>query len=343
MLIQLTKNKMKVYAQESGGKIIDQYMHGQNSFQIDDDKDFKIALFDKNQKLITSRFQPALFPTKEFEKIGNYYYLKDESAREHFGVKTIVVQEKTLKRLLQELLNSVILLCLIAIVLFFSVGVYLAKLFLRPIRSEIDRFDRFIANSAHELKTPISALILIADSLKDSCKDEKNLTRLKIVARSIAGIYDDLAFFSKKGDMESFDENIELSSLINQRVELLADLMRLKNISVELSLKTKWLKTDRSKFSRVIDNLLTNSIKFTPNGGKILITLNDKTVSIEDSGTGIADSIREKIFDRYFRAKSNQNGFGIGLAIVKSICDQYQINIKTETSMLGGAKFELTF
>ncbi len=225
-----------------------------------------------------------------------------------------------------------------------ALGAYLAKLFLRPIRDEIGKFDRFIADSAHELNTPLSALLLVADSLKNSCSDEKNLSRLKITARSIATIYDDLAFFAKKGEVESYDEEIEMAGLVTQRVEMMREMAELKNIIIDSEMKPFVCKIDRSKASKLIDNLLSNAIKYSPKDTRVCVSSVMSHLRIEDSGSGIPKDMEKKVFDRNFRLDNKQFGSGIGLAIVRKICEEYKIDIAIDSSQaLGGAKFSLNF
>lgn len=342
-IIELKKQQMKLYAQNLGGEIIDEYMQGKKDFTIEPSSDFQVALFDKNAKIIKSQYNNPQFIKSEFENIKNRYYIKDNSARNHFNVDTIIIRESTLSNQLHQLLYQVVATCTITILLFFGIGAYLAKLFLQPIRNEIKRFDKFIADSAHELNTPVSALLLIADALKSSCTDTKNLSRLKIAARSIGNIYDDLAFFAKKGGVESYDESISMDELLKQRVEMFSDSAKLKNIIITTNIDNFVIKIDRSKASKLIDNLISNALKFTPNNGRININSHDGLVEIDDSGSGIPNDMRTNVFNREFRLDSTQKGLGIGLAIAKSICDEYDVSINISDSHLGGAKFELDF
>ncbi len=339
--VELTKQQMKLYAQSIGGKIIDDYMQGKSDFLLETNRDFQVALFDKNAKLIKTQYENPLLRDAEFVDVNGSYYLQDGSARDHFGVHTIVIRESGLVNQINQLFYKVVGVCIFAILLFSAIGAYLAKLFLRPIRDEIERFDRFIADSAHELNTPVAALLLIADALKSSSSDERNLSRLKIAARSISNIYDDLAFFAKKGEIQSFDEVLDVADILSQRVELLSDMAKLKNIELTMQLERCEISIDRAKLQKLLDNLLSNAIKYTPNNGSIKIKLAQRTLNIEDSGNGIPQNMSSRVFDRDFRLDRKQHGFGIGLAIVKSICDEYGIEIIISKSLLGGAGFEL--
>ena len=93
--------------------------------------------------------------------------------------------------------------------------------------------------------------------------------------------------------------------------------------------------------SCVLDNLLSNAIKYNKKGGEIEIVLGQGSLSISDSGCGMADSQKGRIFERYVRCNDYQGGFGIGLTLVKRICDEYDINIEVQSQQGRGSRFTL--
>ncbi len=100
---------------------------------------------------------------------------------------------------------------------------------------------------------------------------------------------------------------------------------------------------DLIKITRVIDNLISNAIKYNRRNGKIEIILREDYLLISDSGVGIKVDSLDSIFDRYSRFNQSVGGFGIGLNIVKSIIDEYNYKIEVTSSVGKGSTFKLLF
>ena len=100
---------------------------------------------------------------------------------------------------------------------------------------------------------------------------------------------------------------------------------------------------DKQKITRVIDNLISNAIKYNKRGGIISIKLRIGSMEISDTGVGIDEEKIPFIFDRYMRFNQSEGGFGVGLSIVKKILDEYHINIEVYSQLNKGTKMTLTW
>jgi two-component system OmpR family sensor kinase len=120
-------------------------------------------------------------------------------------------------------------------------------------------------------------------------------------------------------------------------------LVKSKNITFEKELDHSTIQMDRRKFIQVLDNLISNAIKYNVRGGKILIKLDKNTLSVIDTGIGIEKDKIDMMFDRYMRFNDSEGGFGIGLSIVKQILDEYKINIKVDSKLGEGTKISLSW
>ena len=98
---------------------------------------------------------------------------------------------------------------------------------------------------------------------------------------------------------------------------------------------------DLKKLSKLIDNLISNAIKYNKVNGFINITLRNNILSIKDSGKGIKEEQLELLYDRYSRFDKTVGGFGIGLNIVSMICKEYNLNIDIQSKVKIGTKVEL--
>jgi len=142
---------------------------------------------------------------------------------------------------------------------------------------------------------------------------------------------------------ESKDEWVDLKGLIQDRVEYFAILAGSKKITFNLDLKESALFIDSVKIARVVDNLISNAIKYNRRNGKITITLRKDYLCVEDTGIGIESEKVNEIFERYTRFNASEGGFGIGLNIVRGIIDEYALQIDVESVLGKGTRIRIDF
>jgi len=220
------------------------------------------------------------------------------------------------------------------------IGFFLSRLFLRPVREKIETLDRFIEDTTHELNTPISAILMTIQSIKGV--DEKKLNRLKASAARLSTMYESLSHNLSK-DLDQTQEEFDLKELVANRVEFLKILAESKKVTFSCDLDSFKVIGVKEDFKKLIDNLLTNAIKYNKSGGIIDIKLKDNKLKICDDGIGIKESQVKDIFKRYSRINKEQGGFGIGLSIVYEICKKYNIDIKVLPNNPKGTCFVLNF
>ncbi len=210
---------------------------------------------------------------------------------------------------------------------------------------------RLTTDIAHELRTPLTALQGNMEALIDGVW-EPNTERFESCHEEILRLARLVADLERLSQLE--DENTDLNlSLIDLR-ELAdkalksfeADLLK-KQITVSVTGKPVYLEADADKLRQVFVNLISNCIKYTPDGGKIDVSLsqNRETAAIEitDTGTGIAREDLPFIFERFYRTDKSRNsrsgGSGIGLTIVKKIIGLHHGSITVESELNRGTKF----
>lgn len=222
----------------------------------------------------------------------------------------------------------------------------LNKLF-RRLHEAFERNRRFSADAAHELKTPLAVLKTYAQvALKAKTAEERNqaLTNLiKGVDRN-AHIVQQLLTLSSISSDEKISNlrKLNLGKVVN---ELMADLaIGAVEKEIELSFhaaKTPiWIFGNEPGLQILVRNLVDNAIRYTPTGGKIDVSVsieNDKALlRIIDTGPGIPPELRNRVFERFFRALGNQtSGSGLGLAIVQQIVELHNAEISLTTPLDG--------
>ena len=270
----------------------------------------------------------------------NGLIIEDKSPLGHMGVWSIVVEDSSFPKLKKELLYKTLIAFILSYLIIALLGYYLIKLFLKPIKEARLKLDNFIKDTTHELNTPITALLMCAN--EQNIKKPKNIERIRLSAKRVSQLYKDLTYIfleDKNKNIQSF----KAKELIEQSLSYFDILANKKRISIKAYLDESQIQMDKEDFKRLFSNLLSNTIKYNKRGGSVEIVLKNNTLTIKDSGIGIAKEHKDKIFDKYFRATKQEGGFGIGLSIVKQICNEYNIDIKVDSTPNKGTSFTLKF
>jgi two-component system, OmpR family, sensor kinase len=236
---------------------------------------------------------------------------------------------------------------LLAFIFMMILGYFILRLFLKPMRDALHLLDRFIKDTTHELNTPVTAIITNIEMIDKSSLDErllKKINRIEIGAKTISNIYEDLTFVTLNNQIISNNEEINLSNVLKQRVEYFNSIATMKKINFDLNIKDDvFIVCDMKKITKLIDNILSNAIKYNKIAGFIKVNLDDNILSIEDSGKGIEKENLKTLFERYSRFDKSVGGFGIGLNIVSLIAKEYNLKIDIKSQIDIGTTVEITW
>ena len=206
----------------------------------------------------------------------------------------------------------------------------------------------FIADVSHELKTPITSIMGYADTLLEGGYDEETQTKfLNVIAsesRRMARLVTDLLTLSRydSNKKKTRKETFDLGDLVKRCQEKLAIEIKKKGHKVTsfVTADVPPVYADKDDIERVVLNILTNSIKYTPDNGEIKIYVgfvyNDAYIKIFDNGIGIPEDDLSRIFERFYRVDKartrEMGGTGLGLSIAKEILDKNggSIDIKSK-------------
>ncbi len=311
------------------------------------DPRFKSAIYDiEHMKIFSLLNDESINFDKEIyiAKDKNYIHFMKSLDEYYLGTKYLIIEIQDNGIWRNDIWKNIIGYGLVAFFLFILFGLYLAKLFLKPMRDSIMLLDRFIKDTTHELNTPLSAILANIEMMDTEVMIEKNkkkLARINIAAKTVSILYKDLTYATLEQDKKNEEEKIDLKQVLENRIEYFDVLVKSKNLTFILSLQDATIVMERRKFVRIIDNLLSNAIKYNKRGGKIEIHLQEKHLSIIDTGIGISPEKVPFIFDRYARFNDSEGGFGIGLSIVKQIVDENNLEIEVESEEGKGTKMVL--
>jgi len=300
---------------------------------------FQVGYYDSQKKPLYTEIEKLTKFDSDFyvENMKCYTVTEDKSA--HLGVRYIVLKENDLAKSLMNLRLKIIGYLVLSFILMGIVGYYLGRLFLQPVREQIESLDKFISDTTHELNTPISAILMTIQSLKGV--DPKKMKRLEASAKRLSTMYGSLTYRLEGGVEPS--EELCLSNIVEERVEFIKELIDSKRLSIVVNLEATKIFMPKRSVYRLIDNLISNAIKYSDIGDTITVTLRNNILAVQDTGIGIDTKMQEDIFRRYYRANEERGGFGIGLSIVLDICKKYKIKLGLDSEKGKGSTFKLTF
>ena len=224
---------------------------------------------------------------------------------------------------------------------------------------EMDRLkSRFFANISHEFRTPLTLITGPAKQIIDETKESEMKDKAGLIYRNavkLNKLVKQLLDLSKieAGQMTLRASKLNLISILKSMVLSFTPLAEKKNITLKFNPLEEqlYLYLDRDKVEQIINNILSNAFKFTPENGEILVNVsrNEKTVQIgiSDTGIGIPKEKLSKIFDRFYQVDGSHTrkheGTGIGLALTQELVELHRGNIQVESVDGQGTTFIVSF
>lgn len=283
----------------------------------------------QKERHLATQNKRHLAPPAAFQKGYLYTFIEGEN-----------VSHDLLLIRLQVLLSTLASFALIALV-----SRFLVKIALKPLESKITMLNSFIKDFTHEINTPLSVILLSIEQLeKQQNIDTTKFARMKLAAKTLSQTYSDLIFLTFPDTISNEEERIVMKEAIRERLEYFRLFFERKQIALSVDLQgDSTILASKSKINKMLDNLISNAIKYNKKGGFVSVNVKGCALSIKDSGYGIDEKNLTKIFERYARFNSDQGGFGIGLSLVKSICKEYHIEISCHSKLGEGSEFVLNF
>lgn len=348
LLLQIDEAKVKLSLEQQSKQILQamqRYDNSERVFHFPRYKEYTAALYDDRYKEIFSTldFVPNAF-TEGFHKQGRYYYyLYPLPKGYYFGSSYLLVAtEHTANNIYY--FAALVMMAIVLALFFFSF--LLLKNFSKPFEQLNRQLDNFIKDSMHEINTPLSIINLNADLFANKYGENKYLQRMKSASKTLATIYNDMDYLIKQGRVEHKVEKIDMSSFIRQRIDYFQEVANLKHIALEKKIEPDiHYRFSRTKLQRIVDNTISNAIKYSHDQSNVVISLYREEGSIvfrvKDEGVGIENV--ERIFSRYYRENQAKGGFGIGLNIVKQIIEEEGILLEVSSRPKEGSTFTYRF
>ncbi len=333
--------RMTQVADSVSAKIIQaDMMH--KSYKLESFANSAVALFDENRTILQGELPQAVDFDKDFYMKDEGFTLVSQHTAGHLGVKYVVVESSQCNQNVAVLKNRVIYTVIFTALFIIIISVFLSYMFLRPLRDKMQEIEQFVKDTTHELNTPITALMMSTSRLKaKKTYDERVVKNISISTKQLYDIYASLSFLSfdtksEEAILLAFDE------VVQEDISYMSELLEKKNIKIVRDIKPCSIIIAPTKAKMLINNLLTNAIKYSTPNTTIEIKLSHKSFSIKDEGIGISQDKLQDIFKRFVRANSYAGGFGIGLNIVDSIVKEYGFEIKIDSKLGEGTEVRIT-
>jgi signal transduction histidine kinase len=348
LLLQIDEAKVKLSLAQQSKQVIramQRYDNSDKVFHFPRYKEYTLALYDAqyHELFSTLPFTPNSF-TEGFHKKGTYaYYLYPLPKDYYFGSSYLLVATTHTANNIYYFAALVMMAIIVALFLF---SFLLLRNFSKPFEKLNTQLDNFIKDSMHEINTPLSIINLNADLFANKYGDNKYLQRMKAASKTLATIYNDMDYLVKQGQVKRTYQEIDLEEFIQNRVEYFQEVAHLKEIELHANLEKNIIYVfSKTKLQRIIDNTISNAIKYSHHKSEVDISLykeaDDIVFSVQDYGVGIENV--DKIFSRYYRENESKGGFGIGLNIVKQIIDEEQIELTVSSEVGKGTTFTYLF
>ena len=236
---------------------------------------------------------------------------------------------------LYNLKIRIIIVQMLLLLFFALISYFLAKKALKPLHESIQTLDKFAKDLIHDLNTPVGAMKLNIKLLEKNelVKDTKALVRLKKSVNTISELKESLTTLLEKKTFQVAPFNV--CSLANEVISL--HQQNYPNLKLTVSCSSLIATVNENAFKQILHNLISNACKYNIPDGSVNIYMKNHSLCIRNTGLGIQEPLR--IFEREYSA---QNSSGLGLDIVKRLCDAMEIKVNV-SSEENGSLFCLEF
>jgi signal transduction histidine kinase len=305
---------------------------------------FKVNIYNDKKELLYGDIKnfSNLSDFKIYSKYPNVYYQKEISIDKNLFY---LVVEAKLNYNKIFFLAAILFLAIPFIIflmsdLFIKVGIY-------PYQKIQKCMDDFFNDTMHELKTPLGVMKINLELMSEDTQNPKHIQRIKSALKQIQMSYEDIEYYIKHKKLSYEKEVIDFSEFLAQRMAFFEDIAISKSIAVTSLLEPKiFIRISRTELQRLIDNNVTNALKYSFSKGNIKVILRRSEdgkgeFAVQDNGEGIKNT--KKVFERFKRENKTEEGFGLGLNIVRNICAKNNILIDVKSTKDKGTIFTYTF
>lgn len=322
------------------------------------DQDLIKELFEQSREVYenqSTEFEKMKVSNVNYRIYTQYYTLPNGIG----GVIQVYQSSEIDHFILNQLFFIIVTIGLCSVIVLIIISSFLAKRSLEPVKQSYERQKEFVADASHELRTPLTIIKSNLEVL--SLKEEETIAENK---KWFDNIYTETDVMAKlvqnlltlaQMDNKQISANMQivvLSLIVENVCKKMSVLAREKDILLQSIIADDVLvKGDQNGLEQLFVILIDNAIKYTPKGGQVkvsLMTTSDKAyISVKDTGIGIEEEDKNKIFERFYRVDKvrsrEQGGVGLGLSIAKWIIDEHKATLEIKSKLNEGSEFIIGF
>jgi len=305
----------------------------------------RAGLYDENFHPIFTLIDalPIIMIEGYYEHENRRFYVQPLPKKRYFSAHYLIIESQSKN---YEIYQTGLLIGLLILFILFFISYFIFKQFALPFEKVNKQLDNFMKDSMHEINTPLSIINVNIDLFTMKNGESKYLTRIKAASKTLSNIYNDMDYLIKQDSIEYPKESLDFSTFLIDRIDYFQVVASLREITIEMNIeKDIVIYFNKTKLQRVIDNTLSNAIKYSYEKSHIDVALSyhdsEITLSVKDYGVGISKP--DKIFERYYREDLDKGGFGIGLNIVKKIIDDNGVLLSITSTPKKGSTFTYIF
>lgn len=324
------------------------------SFMLKIDKESNLtgkeSKFTMDDEFYNSALQEALSThtdTGRFTLDGSKWIFNIQHTNE--GSMLVFLDITAQQRILTNLIYTFSVVGSVMLIILYFASRFFANRSIKPVKEAFDKQKQFIADASHELKTPLTIINTNADVLLSNSEDtihnqSKWLHYIKSEAERMTSLTNDLLYLTEMDDSRStmVYSKFNLSEAVENIILTMEAVIFEKHVALEYDIEPDLtVQGNSEQIKQVIMILLDNAVKYTNPKGTVTLSLkkqhNDVVLSVTNTGDGIAPEHLTRIFDRFYRTDASrarkQGGYGLGLAIAKSIIEQHKGKIYAKSTV----------